>query len=55
MLQARTQFTSQHEIVAHVIINGNKQANAVAERGCKLAQRHVAAPYEHAHPTRECL
>ena len=51
MLQSHTQTITLHKVKAHANINGNKQADALANWGHELDYRDATTRYEHAHST----
>ena len=51
MLQSGTQTTALYKVRAHINIEGNEQADTLANWGCQLNIRNAKAPHEHAHST----
>jgi hypothetical protein len=51
MLQKCTQPTTIYKVKAHINIEGNEQADALAKSGIKKLYKFASKPYEFAHTT----
>ena len=51
MLQNHTQPTTIYKVKAHINIEGNEQADALAQIGTKKLYKFASKPYEFAHTT----